>query len=76
MTESYDFVSSDGVHSFDGSVVLGLARAAHLAVRSLERSLADLGLTAAEIDALACFGGAGRRAVRELVAATDSGARR
>jgi len=50
--------------------VLALARAAHLAVRSLERSLADLGLTAAEIDALACFGDRDRRAVRELVAGT------
>jgi DNA-binding MarR family transcriptional regulator len=70
MAESYDLVRSGQGDSESGSTVLALARAAHLAVRSLERSLADLGLTAAEIDALACFGDLDRRAVRELVAAT------
>jgi DNA-binding MarR family transcriptional regulator len=42
----------------------------HRLLGALDDELADLGLSAAEINALACFAGAGSRTVRELVAAT------
>jgi MarR family transcriptional regulator, organic hydroperoxide resistance regulator len=42
----------------------------HRLLASLDDALADLGLSAAEINTLACFGGANRRTVGELVAAT------
>lgn len=42
----------------------------HRLLASLDAELADLGLSAAEINALACFGGSTRRTVGELVAAT------
>jgi DNA-binding MarR family transcriptional regulator len=42
----------------------------HRLLAALEHELADLGLSAAEINALACFAGADRRTVRELVGAT------
>jgi MarR family transcriptional regulator, organic hydroperoxide resistance regulator len=42
----------------------------HRLLAALDDDLADLGLSAAEINALACFAGADRRTVRELVAAT------
>jgi len=42
----------------------------HRLLAAIDDALADLGLSAAEINALACFGDAGRRTVGELVAAT------
>jgi MarR family transcriptional regulator, organic hydroperoxide resistance regulator len=42
----------------------------HRLLAALDHDLADLGLSAAEIHALACFGGTHRRTVGELVAAT------
>jgi MarR family transcriptional regulator, organic hydroperoxide resistance regulator len=42
----------------------------HRLLAALDDELGDLGLSAAEINALACFGGAGSRTVGELVAAT------
>jgi MarR family transcriptional regulator, organic hydroperoxide resistance regulator len=42
----------------------------HRLLSALDEELADTGLSAAEINALACFGGAESRTVRELVAAT------
>lgn len=42
----------------------------HRLLSSLDAVLADLGLSAAEINALACFGDSTRRTVGELVAAT------
>jgi DNA-binding MarR family transcriptional regulator len=45
-------------------------RATHLLLHAVERELADLGLSAAETNTLACFAGAPARPVRDLVAAT------
>jgi DNA-binding MarR family transcriptional regulator len=45
-------------------------RVTHLLLGALDDELSDLGLSAAETNALACFAGAGARPVRELVAAT------
>jgi MarR family transcriptional regulator, organic hydroperoxide resistance regulator len=45
-------------------------RVTHLLLRAIDAELADLGLSAAETNALACFAGATARPVRELVAAT------
>jgi DNA-binding MarR family transcriptional regulator len=45
-------------------------RVTHLLLRALDAELADLGLSAAETNALACFAGAPSRPVRDLVAAT------
>jgi MarR family transcriptional regulator, organic hydroperoxide resistance regulator len=46
-------------------------RVTHLLLSALEEELFDLGLSAAETNALACFDGApAKRPVRELVAAT------
>jgi DNA-binding MarR family transcriptional regulator len=45
-------------------------RVTHHLLAALDDALSDLGLTAAEINALACFAGARARAVRELVTAT------
>jgi MarR family transcriptional regulator, organic hydroperoxide resistance regulator len=42
----------------------------HRLLAALDDELADTGLSAAEINALACFAGAESRTVRELVAAT------
>jgi DNA-binding MarR family transcriptional regulator len=42
----------------------------HRLLSSLDAALADLGLSAAEINVLACFGDSSRRTVGELVAAT------
>jgi MarR family transcriptional regulator, organic hydroperoxide resistance regulator len=42
----------------------------HRLLAALDHELADLGLSAAEINALACFAGSDARTVRELVAAT------
>jgi MarR family transcriptional regulator, organic hydroperoxide resistance regulator len=44
--------------------------ATHLLLSAIEDELSDLGLSAAETNALACFAGAPARPVRELVAAT------
>jgi len=45
-------------------------RVTHHLLASLDDELADLGLSAAETNVLACFAGAHARAVRELVTAT------
>jgi MarR family transcriptional regulator, organic hydroperoxide resistance regulator len=45
-------------------------RVTHLLLHAVERELADLRLSAAETNALACFAGAPSRSVRELVTAT------
>ena len=45
-------------------------RVTHLLLRAVDDELAGHGLSAAETNALACFGGTPRRTVRELVAAT------
>jgi DNA-binding MarR family transcriptional regulator len=45
-------------------------RVTHLLLHAVENELADLGLSAAETNALACFAGAPARTVRELVTAT------
>lgn len=45
-------------------------RVTHHLLAALDDALSDLGLTAAEINVLACFAGARARAVRELVTAT------
>jgi DNA-binding MarR family transcriptional regulator len=45
-------------------------RVTHLLLHAVEDELADLRLSAAETNALACFAGAPARTVRELVAAT------
>jgi MarR family transcriptional regulator, organic hydroperoxide resistance regulator len=45
-------------------------RVTHLLLGALEDELADLGLSAAETNVLACFAGAPGRPVRDLVAAT------
>ena len=45
-------------------------RVTHHLLAALDDELADLGLSAAETNVLACFAGAPARAVRELVAAT------
>jgi MarR family transcriptional regulator, organic hydroperoxide resistance regulator len=42
----------------------------HRLLAALDHELADTGLSAAEINAVACFAGAESRTVRELVAAT------
>jgi DNA-binding MarR family transcriptional regulator len=42
----------------------------HRLLSSLDSALADLGLSAAEVNALACFADSGGRTVGELVAAT------
>ena len=42
----------------------------HRLLAALDDELSDLGLSAAEVNALACFAGAESRTVRELVAAT------
>lgn len=42
----------------------------HRLLAALDEALADLGLSAGEINVLACFGGTRGRTVRELVAAT------
>jgi MarR family transcriptional regulator, organic hydroperoxide resistance regulator len=45
-------------------------RVTHLLLEAVEHELADLDLSAAEINALACFTGARARPVRDLVGAT------
>jgi DNA-binding MarR family transcriptional regulator len=45
-------------------------RATHHLLAALDDELADVGLTAAETNALACFAGQPSRTVRELVTAT------
>ena len=45
-------------------------RVTHLLLRAIDDELAGRGLSAAETNALACFAGAPRRTVGELVAAT------
>jgi len=45
-------------------------RATHLLLHAVEQELTDLGLSAAETNALACFAGRSERTVRELVDAT------
>jgi MarR family transcriptional regulator, organic hydroperoxide resistance regulator len=45
-------------------------RVTHLLLRALDDELSDLGLSAAETNALACFAGAPALPVRELVTAT------
>ena len=45
-------------------------RTTHRLLAAIDDELAGLGLTAAEINALACFAGADSRTVRELVEAT------
>ena len=45
-------------------------RVTHRLLAALDDALADLGLSAAEVNALACFGGREAVSVRELVAAT------
>jgi DNA-binding MarR family transcriptional regulator len=45
-------------------------RVTHLLLEAVESELADLDLSAAETNALACFAGASARPVRDLVAAT------
>jgi DNA-binding MarR family transcriptional regulator len=45
-------------------------RVTHRLLHAVEQELADLRLSAAETNALACFAGAPARTVRELVAAT------
>jgi DNA-binding MarR family transcriptional regulator len=45
-------------------------RVTHRLLAALDDALADLGLSAAEINALACFGDSGTATVRDLVAAT------
>jgi DNA-binding MarR family transcriptional regulator len=45
-------------------------RVTHLLLHAVEEELADLRLSAAETNALACFAGASARTVGELVAAT------
>jgi DNA-binding MarR family transcriptional regulator len=45
-------------------------RVTHLLLEAVEHELADLDLSAAEINALACFAGARARPVRDLVGAT------
>jgi MarR family transcriptional regulator, organic hydroperoxide resistance regulator len=42
----------------------------HRLLAALDEELSDFGLSAAEINALACFGGEESRTVRQLVAAT------
>jgi len=45
-------------------------RVTHLLVHAIDQELADLGLSPAETNALACFAGRSGRTVRELVDAT------
>lgn len=45
-------------------------RTTHRLLAAIDDELADIGLTAAEVNALACFAGAGSRTVRDLVEAT------
>jgi DNA-binding MarR family transcriptional regulator len=45
-------------------------RVTHHLLATLDDELSDLGLSAAEVNALACFAGAPARSIRELVGAT------
>ncbi len=54
------------------SVLLALQRATHVTLHALSRELASLGLTAAEINALANLADGRARTVSELGAATGS----
>ena len=54
----------------DLPLVAAWQRTTHGLLAAIDDELADLGLTAAEVNALACFAGADRRTVRELVEAT------
>ena len=56
----------------DESVLLALQRATHVTLHALSRELASLGLTAAEINALANLADGRARTVSELGAATGS----
>jgi DNA-binding MarR family transcriptional regulator len=55
--------------SRDVPLVAAWQQATHRLIAALDEALADLGLSAAEVNALACLGGDGAT-VRELVAAT------
>jgi DNA-binding MarR family transcriptional regulator len=54
----------------DLPLIAAWQRTTHRLFAAIDDELADLGLTAAEVNALACFAGADRRTVRELVEAT------
>jgi DNA-binding MarR family transcriptional regulator len=58
-------------HGADGLPLVAVwQQVTHRLLAALDDELADTGLSAAEINALACFAGAESRTVRELVAAT------
>jgi MarR family transcriptional regulator, organic hydroperoxide resistance regulator len=54
----------------DLPLIAAWQRTTHRLLAAVDDELADLGLTAAEVNALACFAGADTRTVRELVEAT------
>ncbi len=54
----------------DLPLIAAWQRTTHRLFAAIDDELADLGLTAAEVNALACFAGADSRTVRELVEAT------
>ena len=54
----------------DLPLIAAWQRTTHRLLAAIDDELADLGLTAAEVNALACFAGTDRRTVRELVDAT------
>jgi MarR family transcriptional regulator, organic hydroperoxide resistance regulator len=54
----------------DLPLIAAWQRTTHRLLAAIDDELADVGLTAAEVNALACFAGAESRTVRELVEAT------